>query len=309
MVKYLNKVNLPSFLSNSFATRIGLGNGAFALKRELLGYAPSDSTVATGDYNGDGARDLFSGGGKDAFNRDVVVAYRGDTLGNIYDSVESDKALAWLDTGYRAFTKADFDGDGKSDVTVISDRGLKLTRKIGTSAATIVNLDSSVSFLTINGIKFLPSSSHLEMISGVQDSSGNYRIGVKARFNVATYSSLILSTTLTGNPIKLRQGDFNGDGNTDVAVLVTGTSGPSINIAMGRGDGTFGAAANYSLLVGVTDFTVGDIDYDSREDVAYSLSGSTTIAFSVLRNRGDGTMERVNSPRANVATELMSPLI
>jgi hypothetical protein len=94
-----------------------------------------------------------------------------------------------------------------------------------------------------------------------------------------------------GRPIAIAVGDFNSDGNPDLAVSNAGTS--DVSILLGNGDGTFQPSVNYPVGslhsspagVAVTCETLGgkglDLVVDNR--------GDDTV--SVLVGNGDGTFQ------------------
>jgi hypothetical protein len=78
-------------------------------------------------------------------------------------------------------------------------------------------------------------------------------------------------------------GDITGDGYPDL-VLVNSSTTHTVTIAENTGDGTFGTP--FELIqypVGLSSVGIGDIDGDSRLDIAFGHSQSV----SILRNRGD----------------------
>jgi len=85
-----------------------------------------------------------------------------------------------------------------------------------------------------------------------------------------------------GYPQQIVAADFNGDNNADLAVLEDGC----IQIFLGKGDGSFSAAASY--VVSIEDWgsiAVGDVNGDGRPD----LMVAAPSGLSVLLGNGDGT--------------------
>ena len=69
-------------------------------------------------------------------------------------------------------------------------------------------------------------------------------------------------------------GDFNGDGNQDLAVLSANGIG-SVNIYLGNGDGTFQAAKNYAVATSTSGsrlLAVGDFNRDGIQDLVATNS-------------------------------------
>jgi hypothetical protein len=82
-------------------------------------------------------------------------------------------------------------------------------------------------------------------------------------------------------------GDFNGDGNPDLAVAVWGSS--NISILLGNGDGTFQTKVDYAVGPNPTSVAVGDFNGDSKADLA--VANGSFINVSILLGNGDGTFQ------------------
>lgn len=82
-------------------------------------------------------------------------------------------------------------------------------------------------------------------------------------------------------------GDFNRDGNLDLAE-VGGTS-PGINIFMGHGDGTFQSPVLYSTGQPSSWVLVADFNGDGFADLAEVAADTNLNGAKVLLNQGDGT--------------------
>jgi hypothetical protein len=74
-------------------------------------------------------------------------------------------------------------------------------------------------------------------------------------------------------------GDFDGDGNPDLAIATF----EGVNVLLGHGDGTFSEPMKYA--VDAFGLVVGDLDGDGTLD----LATSTEFVATVLLGRGDGT--------------------
>jgi len=94
-------------------------------------------------------------------------------------------------------------------------------------------------------------------------------------------------------PVRIVTGDFNGDGNLDLAVANQMAS--TVSILLGNGDGTFQTNMDYGVGGEPTDLTSGDFNRDGKLDLA--VADSITEAVSVLLGNGDGTFQPpVNYP-------------
>jgi hypothetical protein len=108
---------------------------------------------------------------------------------------------------------------------------------------------------------------------------------------------------VASNVVAIAVGDFNGDGNLDLAVAngctesTCGNGSPGvISILLGNGDGTFKAAVNYSVGNDPVSIAVADLNGDGKLDLAVVSYWSNSL--SILLGNGDGTFQ----PQVQYAT-------
>jgi len=113
------------------------------------------------------------------------------------------------------------------------------------------------------------------------------------------------------NPYSVAIADVNGDGNLDLIVAneEQSKSDPqgSISVMLGKGDGKFHAAVNYSSGgESAYSITVADVNGDGKLDlvVANGCFGSdcSTGSVSVLLGNGDGTFKKAKTYRSGAAS-------
>ena len=96
-------------------------------------------------------------------------------------------------------------------------------------------------------------------------------------------------------PNAILSADFNGDGQVDIATANTGTSGSSVSVLLGRGDGTFENARAFAVGTKPVVLLSGDFNGDGWLDLATANQISNNV--SILFGRGDGTFsEALNLP-------------
>ncbi len=236
------------------------------------------SSVAIGDFNGDGIPDLVTAGW---YSKRLYVLL-GKKDGTFVQGQSFPQTAAYP----RKLVAGDFNNDGKLDVAVADDNGsvnVLLGKGDGTFLPAIsTSTGSAVSYIAVGDFNHdgkLDIVALGYLVSQVQVLLGNGDGTFKAPVNYPTFV-----------PNQVVVADFNGDGNLDFAVANAGYSsdpGNTVSVFFGKGDGTFGAPKSYTVGYIPFGITAADLNGDGKIDLATANWKDGTA--SVLLNKGDGT--------------------
>jgi hypothetical protein len=98
-----------------------------------------------------------------------------------------------------------------------------------------------------------------------------------------------LQTATSATPNSLVAGDFNGDGKLDLAV----STGTSIAVFLGRGDGTFNVTTFPTTAQFVGTLVAGDFNGDGKLDLAFPDPFNKLV--HLLLGNGDGSFTKVST--------------
>jgi hypothetical protein len=110
--------------------------------------------------------------------------------------------------------------------------------------------------------------------------------------------------TVGGSPRSIAVGDFNLDGNPDLAVAtatedVSATATDGVSIFLGNGFGAFNPPINYIAGTSPQSVAVGDFNLDGKPDLAVANKGSENV--SILLGNGLGTFAAAVNYKAGSA--------
>ncbi|MGE0881913.1 MAG: beta strand repeat-containing protein [Blastocatellales bacterium] len=236
-----------------------------------VGVGSLPSSVAIGDFNGDGKQDFAA-----ANEGSGTVSIRlGDGMGGF-----SGTTNVGVGSGPVSVAVGDFNGDGKQDFAAANRGSDTVSIRLGDglggfSGTTNVSVGSapwSVAIGDFNG-------------DGKQDFAAAKRDAATVSIRLGDGLGGFSGTTEVGgvsSPLFVVIGDFNGDGKQDLAIA----SGLNIAIRLGDGLGGFSGTTNVSIGSSVISVAIGDFNGDGKQDFVAGVTG--TASQYVYIRLGDG---------------------
>ena len=281
--RILRCLALAATATSSVAVSRSLATEAYFRPEYWVQCGPTATALAIADVNHDGRLDLLS-----VHTNGVVSVMLGLPLGGFAARLVTPVGL-----GARSLATADFDRDGRLDVAVAGGAAVVLLRGNGDG--------------TFPAQGNVATGPFTDLLAGDLDHDGCADLMLLSRGTSPSYDGTV--TVLLGDghgaflakpPVPsgrhaadLATGDFDRDGDTDVAVAGYETiSGGEGRVTILLGDGSGGLAAAGSVATGgyPRSITVGDLDADGAEDLALANDQGTV---SVITGNGDGSFEPV----------------
>jgi hypothetical protein len=257
---------------------LGNGDGTFQ-DPQTFDVGPAPSSVAAGDFAGDGKADLAVADGWFGGSVDVLLGNGDGTFqpGTHYRLSHPPNAVLAADlTGAGNLDLVTANGGGT--VSVLRGNGDGTFQDPQSYFAGVSPFALALADFTGNGIRDLAVVNRDSNASNVTVLLGNGDGTFRSAMSVPTASI----------PGPVAVGDFTGDGiPDDIAVGFF----PGVSIFLGNGDGTFRAGANIALPNGPTSIAVGDFDGDGTMDLAVTTNSSGNAFVWVLLGNGDGTFQ------------------
>jgi hypothetical protein len=269
-----NKV-MSEFLANA-------GNGTFVLSASYGVSSNNVGSLVAADLNGDGKIDLASqADGVYGIDLGTGNGVLGIDFGTGNGTFASQVVTYSTPQSYGDLTVGDFNGDGHPDLAFA---GYDYVMAGG--------------FITPDGLVALPAPEPTDFVLNVFFNAGDGTLTAPVTYANPNWFQDIAT------------GDFDGDGQLDIAELITSGNSGGVGIFFNAGDGTFRSEATY---VASTDWiayglAVADFNGDGKDDVATTTvlnpnAASEANVLQVFTGASNGSLNGPASyPIVNIPT-------
>ncbi|CAF3575076.1 unnamed protein product [Adineta steineri] len=277
-------IAVANYQGGSVGIFFGYGNGFFTDQMIFfsVSYNFNPYSIAGGDFNGDNQLDIAVVN-YDYNYVDIILTYRNYTFlsQNSYSTGNQSVPLS--------IAVADFNNDKKLDIVVASSGTNNIGIFLAYGSSTFAN---QITYSTGDNSQphavTIGDFNNDKQVDIVVANSGTNNIGIFLAYGNGTFSSQMTYSTGDGStPYDVATGDFNNDGQLDIAVA--NYNGWNIGIFLGYRNGTFSSqqtytTGNYSELLSIA---VDDFNNDNRLDIAVMNYGGENVG--IFLGYGNGT--------------------
>lgn len=290
--------------SDTVSLLLGNGNGSF-LSSQTFRVGSQPNSVIAADFNQDGNLDLVTANSGSSANNLSLL------LGDGQGSFRSATSLKVKGTQPFAVASGDFNRDGKLDLVSADTISDSISLFLGKGNG---EFKDPTQF-------FVGNTSPIAIITG--DFNGDKKLdvatgnaGVNSRGITVLYgngkgsfpSARVVNAG--GSVSSLASGDFNGDGNLDLAATINNL--PTLSMLFGNGEGEFTRSRNTSISTSPNGLSVSDLDKDGKPDLVTASTNSTNASvilnktsFVILRStKKRGEVDGSQEPDASINVDL-----
>jgi len=221
------------------------------------------SSIAVGDVNGDGKKDVIT---SHASNARLIATYLGDGTGNIAAPITTSR-----NPGVSNLVAGDFNEDGKDDLFIVDENG---------RGSTLISTGDG-HFTAVPDFSIDSISGQLPLMKGDFNGDGHTDLAIFSGSSIAIWKGSGDGKFTSGgsNPLlngiqSAAVGDINGDGKLDIAIMGPGVNA-TINILIGDGNGGFSASAAVGGFIDQgSSIVAGDFNNDGTADLAFVSAGN-----------------------------------
>ncbi len=300
-----------------------LGDGSFNVTNAAVANFPvwagdRDVEIVKGDFNGDGRTDMALVR-RDAGWASVPVAFsNGNGSFNVTNAGVANFP-SWAADSDVEIVSGDFNADGRMDMALVR-------RDAGWASVPIAFSNGDGSFNVTNaGVANFPiwaADSDVEIVKGDFNNDGRTDMALVRRdggwasvpvafsngdgsFNVTNAGVANFPGWAASSGVKIVSGDFNADGQADMALVRQDAGWASVPVAFSNGDGSFNVTnagvANFpgwAASSGV-EIVKGDFNNDGRTDMALVRHDGGWASVPVAFSNGNGSFNVTNAGVAN----------
>ena len=288
--------DIAAAITNSTQVGIMLNNGDGTFARPTYLNAGIPRSVAAADFFHTGVVDLAVAGenGSNA----IVRIFQGVGDGTFVRPPQHYP----LAGGGQYMVAADVNGDGWADLVVTGSSrvAVLINNRDGTFAPPVYynaggNHPSALAVADFN-------NDGVPDIAVARGAQSEVTILLGSKTAPGTFGPPLFYPT-GGNPLDLTVGDFNHDGNLDLAVVNSQFKGNTVAVLLGNGDGSFRPPQLYTTPANFSDAIVaGDFSGNGIQDL---VVGSFDGALKLFPGNGDGTF----APPMNIPNGLFTQFL
>ncbi|HSZ57705.1 MAG TPA: FG-GAP-like repeat-containing protein [Tepidisphaeraceae bacterium] len=274
-------------VGNSVSVLPGNGDGTFGTAHTVaLDFSPL--TIADAQLGTNGKEDIVVGSTSN--NKVGVILQASD--GSLS---ETDYAATGL-SDTQSLAIGDFNNDGHPDFAVASDDA-------GTSSNVAIFLNNGDGTFTLHQVVSVPHS-HIASLINFNGGSGHVDLAVADQDSNAVTTilndgsgnfSVGTDYAVGSGPVTIKSGTFNLNGNGNDDLVTANSTGGSVSVLLGNGDGTFNPTAVTTAVSGVPGgggplkIRVSNLTNSGKPDLLALLPAGSSGDAEVLLGQGDGT--------------------